>query len=248
MVGTIKQRDFDVDHRVTRDDTILQLLESTFLNRRHVFLRNHTTYDLRVELEEDLFFAFTLLFCSQRLDTQPHVTVLTTTTGLTYEFTFLLDAATNRFTVGNLRLTDVRFYLELATHTVNDDIQVQLAHTRDDGLAGLFVGLHLEGRIFLGQFTQRNTHFFLVSFRLRLYSNRDNRIRELHALKHDLVIDITQSVTCSDILQTDTSSDVACEYFFDLFARVGVHLNDTTNTLFLLLNGVINTVTRFQNA
>ena len=33
------------------------------------------------------------------------------------------------------------------------------AHAADDGLAGLFVGLHAEGRIFGSQTAQRDTHF-----------------------------------------------------------------------------------------
>ena len=49
--------------------------------------------------------------------------------------------------VGDLRLADVGLDLELAHHAVDDDLQVQLAHPRDDGLAGLRVGLHAEGRI-----------------------------------------------------------------------------------------------------
>src|SRR5690606_429449 len=247
MVGTIVQSDLDVDHRVTRDDTILQLFEGPFLDRRHVFLGNHTTDDFGSELEVHLFVAF-LVRLSERLDTQPDMTELTATTGLTNELAFLLDTAADGFAVGDLRLADVGFHLELATHAVNDDIQVQFTHTGDDGLTSLFVGLDAEGRIFLSQLAQSNTHLLLVSLGLGLHCHGDNRLRELHALENQLVVDVAQGVTSGDVLQTDTGSDIASVHFLDLFARVRVHLYDTTHTLLLLLDRVIDTVTRVQHA
>ena len=44
---------------------------------------------------------------------------------------------TGGLAVGNLGLTDVSVNLELAEQTVDDDLEVQLAHAGDDGLAGL---------------------------------------------------------------------------------------------------------------
>ena len=41
--------------------------------------------------------------------------------------------------VGDLRLADVGLDLELATHAVDEDVEVELAHAADDGLAGLLV-------------------------------------------------------------------------------------------------------------
>jgi hypothetical protein len=38
--------------------------------------------------------------------------------------------------VGHLRLADVGLDAELALHAVDDDLEVQLAHAGDDGLAG----------------------------------------------------------------------------------------------------------------
>ena len=39
--------------------------------------------------------------------------------------------------VGDLRLADVGLDLELALHAVDEDVEVELAHAADDGLAGL---------------------------------------------------------------------------------------------------------------
>ena len=63
----------------------------------------------------------------------------------------LVDCPLDRLFVGHLGLTDVGFDLEFAAHAVHQDVQVKLAHTADDGLAGLMVLADLERRIFLGQ-------------------------------------------------------------------------------------------------
>src|SRR3712207_8876909 len=42
---------------------------------------------------------------------------------------------------------DVGLDLELAPHAVDEDLQVELAHPGDDGLAGLLVEADLEGRV-----------------------------------------------------------------------------------------------------
>src|SRR5260370_16877620 len=80
----------------------------------------------------------------------------------------IFDRNTDRLAVRHLRFADRRFDAELTAHPVDENFQVQLAHARNDGLAGFFVGLHPEGRIFLSQPVQRDTHLFLVRFPLPL--------------------------------------------------------------------------------
>src|SRR5690606_20839559 len=167
--------------------------------------------------------------------------------GLTHELAFDLTSVASGFTVGHLRLTDVGFNVELALHAVNQNVQVQLAHTTNDGLAGLFVGAHTEGRIFLGQLAQCNTHLFLVSLGLRLDGNVNHRLREVHPLEDDLLVQITQGVTGGDVLHADQGSDIASADFLDLFAVVGLHLHHTTYALFLALDRVDHGVARRQD-
>ena len=66
----------------------------------------------------------------------------------------VLDVVTSGLAVSNLRLTNVSVNLELTKQTVDDDLEVQLAHAGDDGLAGLVVGGYLEGRVLLGELGQ----------------------------------------------------------------------------------------------
>ena len=78
--------------------------------------------------------------------------------GLAHELAFdLLDRAAHRLAVGDLRAPDVRLDAELALHAVDQHLEVQLAHARDLGLAGLLVGAHLEGRVLLGEAPERRS-------------------------------------------------------------------------------------------
>ena len=61
----------------------------------------------------------------------------------------VLDAAADGLAVAHLRLADVGLHLELALQPVDDDVQVELTHPADDGLARLFVGVGPEARVFL---------------------------------------------------------------------------------------------------
>ena len=111
--------------------------------------------------------------------------VLAAAAGLADELAFLLDLAADGLAVGDLRLADVGLDLELALHAVDDDLQVQLAHAGDDGLAGLLVGADAERRVFLREALQREAHLFLVALGLRLHRDRDHGLRELHLLERD---------------------------------------------------------------
>jgi hypothetical protein len=54
----------------------------------------------------------------------------------------------DRFAVSHLWLTNVCLDIEFALHAVNQDFEVQLTHTGDDGLPSLLVGVDAEGRVF----------------------------------------------------------------------------------------------------
>src|SRR5690606_17306332 len=107
----------------------------------------------------------------------------------------LLRRAADRLAVRDLRLADVRLDLELATHTVDEDVEVELTHTADDGLAGLLVQAHAEGRVLLGELLDRGRQLLLVGLRLRLDGHVDDRLREGYRLEDDRVRRVAQGVT-----------------------------------------------------
>src|SRR5690606_11184700 len=96
----------------------------------------------------------------QGLELEDNVAVLAATTRLLDELAFDFFARLPYgFAVGHLGFAHVGFHTEFTTHAVNQHFQVKLAHTRNNGLAGLFVAAYPERRIFLSKTRQRNAHF-----------------------------------------------------------------------------------------
>ena len=97
--------------------------------------------------------------------------------------------------VGDLRAADVGLDLVLAHHAVDQHLEVQLAHAGDLGLAGLLVGLDLEGRVLLGQAAEGDRHLLLVGLRLGLDGDLDDRLGELDRLELDRARPARRSVS-----------------------------------------------------
>ena len=171
------------------------------------------------------------------------MTVLTLTTRLTSVLGLLVGLLADGLTVSDLRCADVRLDLELTEQTVDDDLQMELAHAGDDGLTSLFVGVGLEGRILFGQLCQRDAHLLVAGLGLRLDGDADNGLGELHGLQNDGMILITQSITGGGVLQTNDSSNITCIAAVDILAVVGVHLQDAAHTLLVVLHGVVDSST-----
>ena len=162
--------------------------------------------------------------------------VLAATAGLADELAVgVHDLVARTLAVGDLRLADVRLDLELAQQAVDDDLEVQLAHAGDDGLAGLVVGGHAERRVLLGQLLQGDHHLVLLGLRLRLDGDVDNRVSELHGLEDDRMALVAQGVTGGGVLEADDGDDVARLALVDVDALVGVHLQQTADALLLVL-------------
>src|SRR5699024_8533173 len=141
-------------------NTSLGCLFDTLSNCRNVFLRNRTTDNGRLELEG--------LLCIGIHGSKFNCTlsVLSTTAGLFCRLVFLIRRLGECLLVCYLRSAYVSLYVKLAQQTVYDNLQMQLAHTGNDGLAGFLVGLCTEGRILLGQFCQGLAHLLLTSLGL----------------------------------------------------------------------------------
>ena len=100
----------------------------------------------------------------------------------------------DRLAIGYLRLADVCLNLKFTQHTVNDNLQMQLAHAGDDRLARFLIRIAAEGRIFLRKLSKRNAHFLLTGLRLGLDSHTNNRLWEFHGFKHNRVLRIAQCI------------------------------------------------------
>ena len=165
--------------------------------------------------------------------------VLSATAGLLDELAFdFLAGAPDGLAVSDLGRADVGFHAEFALHAVDDDLQVQLAHARDDGLAGFLVRAHAERRVLLRQAVEGDAHFLLVALGLRFHGNVDHRFRKHHAFQDNDVLGIAQGFAGGHVFQPHRSPDVAGAHFLDFSALVGVHLQQAADALLLAAHRV----------
>src|SRR6266513_3768752 len=94
--------------------------------------------------------------------------VLTAPARLLDQFADAVRATSDSLAIRDLRFTRIRIHLEFAEHPIANDLQMQLAHACNDGLAGIFMGVNAEGWILFREPLQRYAHFFLIQLRLRL--------------------------------------------------------------------------------
>ncbi len=94
--------------------------------------------------------------------------------------------------------------------------------------------------VFLRQFHQRNAHLLLTGFGLGFDGHTNHGLREVHGLKDDRSFFITQRITGGGVLQANHSGDIAGINLLNVLTVIGVHLNNTSNALFLPLGGVQN--------
>ena len=146
MERTVEQFYLEAVEGIAAEHTALHGVLKALLNRGDEFLRNVTASHLVHELQA----AFLEVFV---YGTYVHDDIgkLTATTRLLLVDLAEVDSLRDGFLIVNLRLTLVTFNLELALQTVDNDIEVQLTHTRDNGLTALLVGTYGKGGVFFGE-------------------------------------------------------------------------------------------------
>ena len=73
-----------------------------------------------------------------------------------------------------------------------------------------------------------------------------DRLGKLDLLEHDRRIFVAQGVSCRGVLQTHHSDDITCVHFLQLGTIVGVHLEQSRNTLSLSSADVVDVGTGGQ--
>ena len=160
------------------------------------------------------------------------VAELTAAARLAHETTLALGRAGDRLLVGDLRAADVGLDLELAHQAVDDDLEVQLAHAGDDVCPVSGSVLNAEGRIFLRQLgrepgraspgrpwsSARSATEITGSGKLI-----DSRITGCFG--------VADRVAGRHPLETHGRGDVTGPDLLDLFALVGVHLEQAADAL-----------------
>src|ERR1700733_11222136 len=141
MIRSVHYLHVEIDHLVSAHDSVGDRFFDPFLHRRDVFLRNRTTDDL--VLNRHAFATLTRLYIHHDMP------VLTTSAGLLDQLPFARGVLGDRFAIGYLRFARVGIDLELAQHAIPDDLQVKLAHPRDNRLTGVFMREDAKRWIFL---------------------------------------------------------------------------------------------------
>ena len=229
MVGTVVYIRPNAQYGESAQDTGLGSFLDTSADCGDIFLRNRTADNGGGELEGFLGIGF------HGSEVHFTVTILSTSAGLLRVLAVHVNRLGKGLFVRNLRCAHVGLYVELTQQTVYDDIQMQLAHTGDDGLASLLVRADAEGRIFLCQLDQSVAHLVLAGLGLGLDCDVDNRLRELHGLQDNGILLITDRIAGTGDLEANRGSDIAGVNLVQLISLVGVHLKDTSNTLLLAL-------------
>lgn len=137
------------------------------------------------------------------------MTVLTFTARLALVHAFGVAGVAEGFPVSDLRRADVGFHLELAEQSVHDDIEVKLAHARDNRLTRFLIGIGLEGGVLFGEFNQRHGHFFLSRLGFRLQRKLNNGLGEYHLLEDDGMLFVAERIARRRIFETYDRADVA---------------------------------------
>src|SRR5690606_23793765 len=198
VVGAVQQGRLDADQRVAREDTELHGLLDALVDAGDVLPRDAATGHGVLEGVE------LALAGVQRLEGHLHLRELAGATRLLLVGVVVLHhGAADGLAVGDLRRTDVGLDLELPLHAVDQDVEVELAHATDDGLAGLVVEADGEGRVLLRQLLDRGAELLLVTLGLGLDGYVDDRLREGHRLQDDRLAQVAQRVTGGGVLEPD---------------------------------------------
>ena len=154
MVRTVGQGSLQADQRIASQHTVLHGLADALFNCRPEVLRNRTAEDALCEDE---------ILIHAGLEVHLDVTILAMTARL------LLVLAFNRYLFADLLavrhdgLGQIDLNAELVLELGADDIQMDIAHARDQHLLGLGVVLGGEGRVFVAQTSQTGCELFFVA-------------------------------------------------------------------------------------
>ena len=116
MACTVDQLGFEIDYWEAGKHTRGTSTVTPFLDTRHEFFRYRTTDNTVLEHE-----AGTRL---TRFKYKLHTCELTRTAGLFLMRVVTLVGLCNRFSIRNLRCTDIGVYFELSSHPIDNDVEM----------------------------------------------------------------------------------------------------------------------------
>ena len=239
MVLTVVECHLDILHRKTCNNTTLHGLLHTGIDCGYILSRDNSTFD-----SINKFVSFSFL---KRLNSNIDQTKLTFTTGLANKLTLKINFLSDRLAVSNLRLTDIRLNLKLTPKPVNQNLKMEFTHTGNQSLTGFIISLNFKSRVLFGKLRKRHTELIVIGFCFRFNRNLNNRLRKNHFFENNRIIFFTECITCPYILQTYRSCNVTAIDKIYILALIGVHLKNSTNTLFLASHGIQDITACLEN-
>ena len=240
MIVAVDQRDLEIDDREAREHAGAEHRFEPLLDRRNVFLRYCAADDLVLELET--------LAGLARLGDDLDARELAVAAGLLLVGVVVSDRPGDPLAIGHLRRADIGLDLVGALEDVDLDVEMQLAHALEDGLAGLLIGVHAERRVLGHQLGERDAELLLVGLRFRLDRDLDHRVGEFHLLQDHRLLRIAQRIAGAHLLEARERHDVAGIGLLDVLAIVRVHQEHAADALLAILGGVDHAGAAFEPA
>mmetsp|Transcript_19856 Transcript_19856/g.46431 ORF Transcript_19856/g.46431 Transcript_19856/m.46431 type:complete len:310 (+) Transcript_19856:402-1331(+) len=225
LVGSpILENTAHVDQRASNQKPLLRGAAEALLDGRDVAGRNVVAYKLIHE--GDAILVVLLVFRRDRLEVTNHLPVLTTTAGLPLVEVVVGDLAGDGLTIVHLGLSRLqRLHLELAAHALAIDLEVKLAHARDDGLVRILLHLHSEGGVFALKAAERLLEARLI-FPAGSHRQRHHCVRHKHGAARYLCLAVREGHP-GLALDASQCDDVTGQGLVDIFHLVGMHPHQT---------------------
>src|ERR1700761_3594446 len=190
----------------------------TLLTSKQELLRNGTS--------DNLFFKTVAFEIALGLHEACHTRVITRTTSLFLEKMVEVDMFGDGFSVSDTRWAGFALDLVFSPHTFNVDLKVEFTHTRDDGLLTLGVEMYPKCRILTLEPSDGFGEVLQVLVVLGLDTERDDRIRHVHAGHAVAQLTVGKGVAGCTVNSED-GTDLSGANFRDFLHFVGVHSHHT---------------------
>ena len=188
VVGAVYQLHLYIHHGEAGQDPLLHGLLYPLIHGRYELPRYPAAHYLIHEL--------VALAPLKGIDVYDDVAVLPTAARLTDELALnVMDGYLYGLTVGHPRLARLNVKLEVPPDEVHLDVQVQLPHPRDDGLARLLIHVEAEGGVLLGELGEDVRELLLVLLALREYGLGYDGFGYLKALKDEGMLNVGYGVS-----------------------------------------------------
>lgn len=216
--GTVVDHHLGADDLVSQEGTLLAAKLETLTTGRDELVRNDTTHDLVLKGIG--------LRVSVGLDPATNPGVVTGAAGLPLEQVVKVGAPRDGLTVGHTRLARDAVDLVLTAEALDVDLEVELAHARDDGLLTLLVHEETEGGVLALEAVHGLGEVVGVGGLLGLDGQRHDSVRHEHG-RHGVGQVAVGEGVAGGAVDAKHGADLTGANLVDILHLVGVHAHDT---------------------